>query len=484
MTNFRRLRRAGNLVLVLASCLAPIGLAAQATGGPLNAHQQLARDIYKELIEINTTTDADPGGTTQAAEAMATRLRAAGFSGADVQVLSSGPRDGNLVARLRGSGVAGRKPILLLAHLDVVAARREDWTMDPFTFAEKDGFYYGRGTSDDKAMAAIFTDSLVRYRQEGYRPRRSIKLALTCGEETAGAGYFDSVRWLVQTQPHVLAAEFAINEGAGGELDSQGKPVALQVQAGEKIYQDFSLQVSDPGGHSSLPKADNAIVRLGTALARLGAHRFPVALNPVTRAYFEAMAGLSAPDVAADMRAILKSPPDEAAAARLWAVNPLWNAMLRTTCIVSMIDGGHAPNALPQHDKANVNCRILPDVPVADVQAEIVRVLADDGIKVTPTGEGGVQSPVPPLTEAVLGPARRVAETIWPGVAIVPTMLPGYTDGKYLNPAGVPTYGLSGLFEDREGNYEHGLNERMRVKSLMDGRRFLHEVVKLYADGP
>jgi acetylornithine deacetylase/succinyl-diaminopimelate desuccinylase-like protein len=441
------------------------------------------RAIYKELIEINTTRSA--GNCTQAAEAMRAHLLAAGYPPEDMQILApaEAPQDGALVAVLRGRE-PDLKPILLLAHIDVVEAKREDWVRDPFKLVEENGWFYARGASDDKSMAAIFTDSLVRYRQEGYRPRRSIKLALTCGEETAGAGYFDSVRWLVQTRPDVLAAEFAINEGAGGELDRQGKPVALQIQAGEKIYQDFRLELTDPGGHSSLPKANNAIVRLGAALARLGAHQFAVAINPVTRAYFEEMSKHAAPDVAADMRAVLRSPPDEAAAARLWAANPLWNAMLRTTCIVSLIDGGHAPNALPQHVKANVNCRILPDVPVAAVQAEIVRVLADDAIKVTPTGEGGVQSPIPPLTKRILEPARRVAATIWPGVAIVPTMLPGYTDGKYLNPAGVPTYRLSGLFDDPEGNYEHGLDERMRVKSLMDGRRFLHEVVKLYADAP
>ncbi|HEU4516646.1 MAG TPA: M20/M25/M40 family metallo-hydrolase [Steroidobacteraceae bacterium] len=440
------------------------------------------RALYKELVEINTTRSV--GNCTQAAEAMRAHLLAAGYPPGDMQVLAppEAPRDGALVAVLRGREPS-LKPILLLAHIDVVEARREDWVRDPFKLVEEDGWFYARGASDDKSMAAIFTDSLVRYRQEGYRPRRSIKLALTCGEETAGAGLFDSVRWLVKTQPDVLAAEFAINEGAGGELDQQGKPVALQVQSGEKIYQDFTLELTDPGGHSSLPRSNNAIVRLGSAVARLGAHQFPIGLNPVTRAYFEAMAKLAAPEIAADMRAVLQSPPDEAAAIRLWAANPLWNAMLRTTCIVSMIDGGHAPNALPQHVKANVNCRILPDVPVADVQAEMARVLADDAIKVTAVGEGGVQSPVPPLTERILGPARRVADTIWPGVAIVPTMLPGYTDGKYLNPAGVPTYGLSGLFDDPEGNYEHGLNERMRVKSLMDGRRFLHEIVKLYADG-
>jgi acetylornithine deacetylase/succinyl-diaminopimelate desuccinylase-like protein len=441
------------------------------------------RGIYRELIEINTTRSV--GNCTQAAEAMRARLSAAGYPPEDMQILApaEAPKDGALIAVLRGRE-PDLKPILLLAHIDVVEAKREDWVRDPFKLVEEDGWFYARGASDDKSMAAIFTDSLVRYRQEGFKPRRSIKLALTCGEETAGAGHFDSVRWLVQTRPDVLVAEFAINEGAGGELDRQGKPIALQIQAGEKIYQDFTLELTDPGGHSSLPKANNAIVRLGAALARLGEHRFAISLNPVTRAYFEAMAKLAAPAFAADMRAVLQSPPDEAAAARLWAANPLWNAMLRTTCIVSMIDGGHAPNALPQHVKANVNCRILPDVPVADVQAEIARVLADDAIRVTPTGEGGVQSPIPPLTERILEPARRVAGTIWPGVTFVPTMLPGYTDGKYLNPAGVPTYGLSGLFDDPEGNYEHGLNERMRVKSLMDGRRFLHEVVKLYADGP
>ena len=441
------------------------------------------RAIYKELIEINTTRSA--GNCTQAAEAMRAHLSAAGYPPEDMQILApaDAPKDGALVAVLRGRE-PDLKPILLLAHIDVVEARREDWVRDPFKLVEEDGWFYARGASDDKSMAAIFTDSLVRYRREGYRPRRGITLALTCGEETAGAGHFDSVRWLVQTRPDVLAAEYAINEGAGGELDRQGKPVALQIQAGEKIYQDFTLELSDPGGHSSLPKANNAIVRLGAALARLGGHRFAISLNPVTRAYFDAMARLAAPEIASDMRAVLQSPPDEAAAARLWAANPLWNAMLRTTCIVSLIGGGHAPNALPQHVSANVNCRILPDVPVADVRAEIVRVLADDAIKVTPTGEGGVQSPIPPLTERILEPARRVAGKIWPGVTIVPTMLPGYTDGKYLNPAGVPTYGLSGLFDDPEGNYEHGLNERMRVRSLMDGRRFLHEVVKLYADAP
>ena len=476
------LRAPGVIVaLAAASCLAMIGEAkAQATAP--SADEAAFRALFKELVEINTTRSV--GNCTQAAEAMQRHLLAAGIPPEDMQIHAppEAPNDGALVAVLRGRDRSA-KPILLLAHIDVVEAKREDWKRDPFKLVEEDGWFYARGVSDDKSMAAIFTDSLIRYRKEGYTPRRDIKLALTCGEETAGAGLFDSVRWLVQTRPDVLAAAFAINEGAGGEYDKDGKPIALQIQAGEKVYQDFSLETADAGGHSSRPTRVNAIVRLSEALAKLGAHQFPIILNTVTRSYFEAMSKLVEPAIAADMRAVLQSPPDEAAAQRLWTADPSWNATLRTTCIVSEIEGGHAPNAIPQHVKATVNCRIMPGTPVADVQSEITRVIANDAITVTPKGEGGVQSPMPPLTETIVGPARKVAESIWPGVTIVPTMLPGYTDGKYLNPAGVPTYGVSGLFEDAEGNYIHGLNERIRVQSLMEGRRFLHEVVKLYADG-
>jgi acetylornithine deacetylase/succinyl-diaminopimelate desuccinylase-like protein len=468
------------LIPAVAAMYTAAGASNAQVSGP-SADEAAFRALYQELIEINTTRSV--GDCTRAAEAMRQRLLAAGYPAEDLRILAppEAPKDGALVAVLRGRDPSV-KPILLLAHIDVVEAKREDWVRDPFKLVEEDGWFYARGASDDKSMAAIFTDSLIRYRQEGYTPRRDIKLALTCGEETAGAGLFDSVRWLVQTQPEVLAAEFAINEGAGGEYDRNGKAIVLQVQAGEKVYQDFSLEVSDPGGHSSLPKAGNAIVRLSAGLARLGAHQFPIGLNPVTRAYFETMAKLMDPDVGADMRAVLESPPDAAAAARLWTIDPQWNAMLRTTCIASEIEGGHAPNAIPQHVQATINCRILPGTPVAEVQAEIARVIADGEIKISTKGEGGVQAPIPPLTEAILGPAREVAEKMWLGVTLVPTMLPGYTDGKYLNAAGIPTYGLSGLFEDAEGNYIHGLNERMRVKSLMEGRRFLYEVVKLYAD--
>ena len=438
------------------------------------------RDLYRQLIEINTTRSV--GSCTAAAEAMRARLLAAGIPASDTQILAppDRPKDGALIAVLHGRDRTA-KPILLLAHIDVVEAKREDWERDPFKLIEEKGWFYARGASDDKAMAAVFTDSLIRYRQEGFKPRRDIKLALTCGEETSEI--FNSVRWLTETQPAVLSALFALNEGAGGEIDQNEKPVALQIQAGEKVYQDFALEASDVGGHSSRPTKNNPIVRLSAGLAKLGAHDFAIALNQATRGYFEAEAKLMPPEVAADMRAVLKNPPDEAAAERLWAVNPGWNGSLRTTCVVTEIEGGHAPNALPQHVRANVNCRILPGVPISEVQEEIVRVLGDGKISVSPTGEAGMQAPPPPLSERIMGPVRKVAGSIWPGVAIVPTMATGATDGRFLNATGVPTYGLSGMFHDAEGSRAHGLNERIRVKSLMDGRHFLYDVVKLYANG-
>src|SRR5687768_11695586 len=472
MRNSRRLRRAGNLALVLASCLGPISLAAQTSGGPLNAHQQLARDIYKELIEINTTTDADPGGTTQAAEAMAARLRAAGFSGADVQVLSSGPRDGNLVARLRGSGAAGRKPILLLAHLDVVAARREDWTVDPFTFAEKDGFYYGRGTSDDKAMAAIWVANLIRMKQEGFVPDRDLIVALTADEE---GGDHNGVEWLLANKRELVDAAYALNEGGGGFLKN-GKPFVQNVQAAEKVYYDFTLEVRNKGGHSSRPVKDNAIYRLSNALARLEKHDFPVMLNEVTRAYFNRLAEAETGQTAADMRAVAKNPGDAAAVRRLSA-SPVYNSMLRTTCVATRLEGGHAPNALPQLARANVNCRVLPDHDVKEVHAALVRLAGDTAVHVSapPEARG---APPSPLTAEVLQPIERLTREMWPGVPVVPVMSTGATDGRPLRQNGIPTYGVSGLFGDMDDSRAHGRDERMLVKSFFEGHEFLYRLVK------
>jgi acetylornithine deacetylase/succinyl-diaminopimelate desuccinylase-like protein len=412
---------------------------------------------------------------------MRARLVAAGIPITDTQLLAPAdrPKDGALIAVLHGSDRLA-KPLLLLAHIDVVEAKREDWERDPFKLVEENGWFYARGASDDKAMAAVFTDTLIRLHREGFKPHRDVKLALTCGEETPDV--FNSVKWILATQPQVLDAAFALNEGAGGELDKDGKPVALQIQAGEKVYQDFNLEAVDVGGHSSRPNKNNPIVRLSVGLAKLGAYNFPIAVNPATRGYFEAQAKLVGPEVAADMRAVLKSPPDEAVAERLWAINPAWNGALRTTCVVTEINGGHAPNALPQHVSANVNCRILPGVPIADVQKEIVAILGDEKIRVQMTGEPGMQSPPPPLSEQIMDPVAKVAGRIWPGVAIVPTMATGATDGRFLNATGIPTYGLSGMFSDAEGSHAHGLNERIRVKSLLDGRQFLYEVVTLYAN--
>jgi acetylornithine deacetylase/succinyl-diaminopimelate desuccinylase-like protein len=437
------------------------------------------RSLYQELVEINSTRSS--GNCTHAAEAMRARLLAAGIPASDMRIVAQPefPNDGALLAVLRGRD-RGAKPILLLAHVDVVEAKREDWQRDPFKLVEENGWFYARGASDDKAMAAVFTDTLIRLRRAGFEPRRDIKLALTCGEETPGTS--NMVRWLTQNQPQALNAAFALNEGAGGELDENGRPVALQIQAGEKVYQDFLLEASDVGGHSSRPTKNNPIVRLSAGLVKLGAYNFPISLNPATRGYFEMQSKTVAPGVAADMRAVLHDPPDEAAAERLWAINPTWNGSLRTTCVVTEITGGHAPNALPQRVRANVNCRILPGVPVADIRNQLQRVLADDQIKISTGGEPATQAPVPPLSDKIMGPVRQVANRIWPGVAIVPTMSTGATDGRFLNASGVPTYGLSGMFHDSEGSHAHGLNERIRVKSLMDGRQFLYEVVELYAN--
>jgi acetylornithine deacetylase/succinyl-diaminopimelate desuccinylase-like protein len=459
----------------IAACLGTGSTQAQAP----SADEVAFRSLYKQLVEINTTRSV--GSCTEAAEAMRKHLLDAGIPAADTQILAPAdrPKDGSLIAVLHGKDRLV-KPILLLAHIDVVEAKREDWERDPFKLVEENGWFYARGASDDKAMAAVFTDNLVRYKKEGFVPRRDIKLALTCGEETPDT--FNSVKWLTQTQPQVLSAAFALNEGAGGELDKNEKPLALQIQAGEKVYQDFVLEASDVGGHSSRPTHSNPIARLSVGLAKLGTYNFPVALNQATTGYFEAQAKLVPPAVAADMREVLKNPSDEAAVERLWAVNPGWNGSLRTTCVVTQIEGGHAPNALPQHVRANVNCRILPGVPISEVQKQIASVMGDDKISIKLAGEPGLQSPPPPLTEAIMDPVRKVADTIWPGVAIVPTMSTGATDGRFLNATGIPTYGLSGMFHDAEGSRAHGLNERIRVKSLLNGRKFLYEIVKVYAD--
>jgi acetylornithine deacetylase/succinyl-diaminopimelate desuccinylase-like protein len=453
-------------------------VAAAFTVAPLHAqsgaNDLLAREILKELIEIDTT-DTPAGDVTAAAEAMAARLRAVGFPAADVQVLGPHPRKHNLVARYRGTGA--KRPILLLAHLDVVAARREDWTTDPFAFVEKDGYYYGRGTTDDKSMAAQFVANLLRLKKEGFTPDRDLILALTADEET---GDFNGVDWLVTNHRPLIDAEFAINEGGGGRM-RKGKYLTNEVQASEKVYQDFRLEVTNAGGHSSLPVKDNAIYHLSAALSRLAAFEFPVALNEVTRTYFERSARVEPdPQVAADMRAVAAPTPDAAAAARLAAAQPYFNAQMRTTCVATLLEGGHATNALPQMARANVNCRILPGVAPASVRDTLVKVLADPAITVTAVGEARPSRPSP-LRPDVMETVESLTKAMYPGVLVVPIMSTGATDALYLRNGEIPTYGISGTFGDLNDVRAHGRDERIGIKQFYEGLEFQYRLIKALA---
>jgi acetylornithine deacetylase/succinyl-diaminopimelate desuccinylase-like protein len=451
---------------------------AQAPSQAIRPDQAAFRELYRELIETNTTISQ--GDCTLAARRMGARLTAAGLPEADVRVFSTPdhPKEGGLFAVLRGSDPK-QKAILLLAHIDVVEARREDWTRDPFKLVEEDGYFFARGASDDKAMAAVIVDTLVRFKQEGFKPRRDVKLALTCGEETEGV--FNGADYLVKQQRPWIDAAFALNEGAINRLDAQGKPIALGVQAGEKVYQDFTLEVTNPGGHSSRPVRDNAITHLADALSRIGRHDFAVRFNEVTRGYFTRMAPIVGGESGASMTALVADPND-AKALESVTRDPSWNSTLRTTCVATMLSGGHAQNALPQRATANVNCRIFPSDDIEAVRQELVRVAADDKVSIKPAeGELGTRTPVPPLTAEIMGPIEKAAAEVWPGVPVVPAMATGATDGKYLNQNGIPTYGLTGMFQDADGGGVHGLNERIRVKSLYDGRDFLYRVIRLYA---
>lgn len=464
----------------LASVWIALGLApaphalAQA---PTPAQREL-REIYKELVEINTTDSA--GSCTEAAQALAARLKAAGFPQQDAQVIipPDGPKKGNLVARYRGTGA--KKPIMLLGHLDVVEAKREDWLRDPFRLVEEKGYFYARGAADDKAMVSVFTANLIRYRREGYRPERDLIEVATCDEEIIPSK-FSGIVYLLKNRRDLIDAEFALNEGGVGLLDKNGKYLRMSVQAGEKVFQTYQLEVTNPGGHSAFPVKDNAITHLAGGLARLGEYDFPFKLSATTRAYFERMSSIETGQTAADMKAILREPPDAEAIARLSA-NPLNNSTFRTTCVATMVDAGHASNALPQRARATVNCRILPGESVAEVQQTLARVMADDKIRITPTHEPTL-SPPPPLSAEIIGPIERVSAQMWPGVPVVPTLLAGATDGRFTINAGIPTYGVSGMFRDPDGAGVHGLNERIRVRTLYEGHEFLYRLVKLYGGG-
>jgi len=458
------------IILALA-----LGAARPAHAQTLTPQQQLAVDIYRELVEINTVTET--GDTGRAADAIAARLRAAGFADADVQVFKPAPRKGNLVARLRGTGA--RKPILLLAHLDVVEAKGEDWSLDPFRLTEKDGYFYGRGSGDDKYMVATFVANLIRYKQEGYRPDRDIILALETDEEILDGNAL-GIQWLLKNHRDLIEAEFALNEG-GGVGVKRGKPIRNSIQTSEKVTFSYTLGVTNKGGHSSVPSTDNAIYHLAEGLARLGKFSFPVNLNVTTRQSFERTIDLETPETAADIRSVLSANPDPAALARLSA-NPGYNAQLRTTCVATMLEGGHAYNALPQTARATVNCRIMPGERVEDVTATLKRVLADDQISLTPLGQPVLSAPSV-VDEGLLNAIEKTSAEFWPGVPVVPVMSAGATDGSFLRNAGIPTYGHSGLAGDVDDVRAHGRDERVAVKSFFDGGEYLYRLVKRVSGG-
>jgi acetylornithine deacetylase/succinyl-diaminopimelate desuccinylase-like protein len=447
---------------------------------PADTGEAQFRSLYKELVETNTTFSA--GDCTLAAQRMADRLKAAGFADSQLTVFTppGKPKDGGLVAVFPGKDPKA-KAVLLLAHIDVVEARREDWERDPFKLVEENGYFYARGSSDDKAQAAIWTDLLIRFKREGYQPRRTLKVALTCGEE--GGGQVNGARWLAENRRDLIDAAFALNEGAGGDLTADGKRVAHNIQAGEKTSVGFRLEVTNPGGHSSRPVPDNAIYHLARAIDRISQYEFPVQLNDTTRGYFTKMSKVVGGETGAAMTAIVANPEDKAAYATL-SKDPNLHAILGTTCVATRLDGGHANNALPQRATATINCRIFPGTTRDQVRQVLVRLIDNPKVAVTQIGDGRSEVTVgaPPLTPNVLGPIEKVSEAMWPGVPVVPILQAGGTDAPPLIAVGIPTYGVSGLFYDPDLGRLHGLNERIGVKSLMEAREFSYRLVKTYAE--
>ncbi len=434
--------------------------------------------LFREMVETNTT--ASSGSCTRAAEQVATRLKAAGFTDADIHLFADPdrPQDGGIVAILPGRD-PHRKAVLLLAHIDVVEAHREDWTRDPFKLIEADGNFYGRGVFDDKYHAAIWADLMVRFKTEGYRPDRTVKVALTCGEESSGLHGID---WLLRNHRDWVDADFALNEGGVGEHDEHGTRILLGVQTAEKVYQDFKLEVTNPGGHSSQPVKDNAITHLAGALVRLGDLEFPTQLNDTTRSYFSRLATIKGGETGAAMQALVRNPQDAAAVARI-NQNKAWHSMLRTTCVATMLNGGHATNALPQRANANINCRIFPGDSIPYVLETLSAAVNDPQVKVTVVPPQTLTPPPPPLTPEIMRPIERVAAEVYPGVPVVPKLETFATDGIYTNSAGIPTYGVWGLFVDGNLGNIHGLNEHVGVRELFEGRDFLYKLIKAYAPG-
>ena len=450
---------------------------ATGTMGPLRPDQQRFRDLYEELVETNTTLSA--GSCTEAAEKLAVRLRAAGLAPENVQVLTvpEKPKEGSLVAVYPGTSRSA-KPILLLGHIDVVEANRADWERDPFTLVEENGYFYARGSADDKAMSAVWADMLVRFAGEGYKPKRTVKLALTCGEETDTA--FNGASWLAQNRRELIDAAFALNEGGGGDTDGKGHLTSQSIQVGEKIYQDYRLVATNPGGHSSGPVRENAIYAMSDALVRIREHEFPTEFTDTTRVFFARAGALRSDELGTAMQRLAADPGDAAAEA-IVNTDRFFHSMLRTTCVATMIDGGHARNALPQRVEANVNCRIFPGHTPLEIKGELERIIASPGIAIALARDDKPLAQSPPLDPAVIGPMERLSQRYWPGVPVIPAMSTGATDGLYLSAVGIPTYGVAGIWGDPDGNGTHGLNERMEVRSLYVGRDYLYDLVKDYA---
>ncbi|WP_026441867.1 M20/M25/M40 family metallo-hydrolase [Pseudacidobacterium ailaaui] len=468
-----------------AALSAVLGLSALCLFVPASSAQldpqtrQLSRDIFQQLIEINTTDSS--GSVTAASEAMARRLLDAGFPKEDIYIGGPNERKKNLVARIHGTG--RKRPILFIGHLDVVEARRSDWTTDPFQFVEKDGYFYGRGTQDMKESDAILVTTFIRLKKEGFQPDRDLVLALTADEE---GGASNGVDWLLKNQRSLLDAEYVINPDGGGIDMENGRPIAMDVDATEKLYGDYQLTATNPGGHSSLPVPDNAIYHIADALKRLQDYTFPFELNAVTRAYFAKMSTLESGQTAADMKAILGTPQDQAAIQRL-SRNPIYNATMRTTCVATRLSGGHANNALPQTAQANVNCRILPGHSLREVQEELVRIFDDPKITVRYVNDAGQvfdtapdRSQLPPaaLKPEVMQPLEALVQKMWPGTPVVPTMATGASDGIYTNAAGMPTYGISGIALETNDVRAHGKDERVPVASFYRGVEFYYSFVK------
>jgi acetylornithine deacetylase/succinyl-diaminopimelate desuccinylase-like protein len=455
-----------------------MGLAGASGAQDLRPDQVRYKALYKELVETNTTLSS--GSCTLAAQRMGAHLKAAGFTDAQITYFSvpDHPKEGGLVAVYPGVSKTA-KPILLLGHLDVVEAKREDWVRDPFVLIEENGYFYGRGTADMKAMDAVWVDMLVRFKEQTYQPKRTIKLALTCGEETLKA--FNGASWLAANHPDWISAQFALNEGGGGRIDKQGTLQSMSVQVGEKVVQQFRMETTNAGGHSSVPVRDNAIYQLSEALLKVRDYDFPLQMNDTTRAFFSKAGAGRADELGKAMAAIARDPTDKAAEAML-NKDRGYHSMLRTTCVATLLDGGHAENALPQRAGANINCRMFPGDTMQGTKAQLEKAIADPGVKLIPLEPIRAKPTPPPLDPKVIGPVEKLAAKYFPGVPLTPDMSTGASDAIYLTPAGIPTYGAPSFWSDADGSGAHGLNEHIAIKAVMTGRDYLTDLVRTYAE--